>query len=134
MDEIGGFQSVLFGEDTIAAAKLLHLRHSIAYVAEAEVYHSHNYSLSQEFQRHFDIGLSRKGLEKLINLAGGDRQRGGLFVRQLFKELAVKRPSLIPYALFQCAVKLIGYQLGKASSSAPLWFKKICSSQKSYWV
>jgi rhamnosyltransferase len=56
LDEIGGFPTVLFGEDTVVAAKLLHRHHKIAYVASAEVHHSHYYSLKQEFCRHFDIG------------------------------------------------------------------------------
>lgn len=133
LDEIGGFPEVLFGEDTVVVAKLLHRGHKIAYTASAEVHHSHHYTLKQEFCRHFDIGLARNSYRDLIALAGKDTQRGKAYVKSMLHELKQKNPSLIPYALIQCAAKLFGYRLGQASLHAPLWLKKIFSSQKYYW-
>ena len=55
---VGGFPTdVIFGEDTVVAAKLLLSGWSIVYQAEAKVYHSHSYSMSQELKRYFDIGV-----------------------------------------------------------------------------
>ncbi|MDP1880080.1 MAG: glycosyltransferase [Parachlamydiaceae bacterium] len=133
LDEVGGFPAVLFGEDTFCVAKLLHRHHRIAYVAEAEVYHSHNYSLKNEFQRHFDMGLARKDLEKLMQGSGGDGKRGKQFVKQLLLVLWEKNPKLIPYALLQTFSKFSGYHLGKKGHLFPRWFKRFCSSQKFYW-
>lgn len=48
---------MIFGEDTIAAAMLLQGGKKIAYVSDAEAYHSHNYTVGQEFKRYFDIGV-----------------------------------------------------------------------------
>lgn len=43
--DIGGFpRNVIFGEDTITTAKMLLAGWKIAYVAEAQMYHSHSYS------------------------------------------------------------------------------------------
>ncbi len=133
LDEIRGFPHVLFGEDTVVVAKLLHRQHYIAYVAEAEVRHSHDYTLKQEFCRHFDIGLARHLYQNLIAIAGSDSQRGKAYVKTLLKDLWQTSPSLIPYALLQTFAKFGGYRLGKASSKAPIWFKKTFSSQKFYW-
>lgn len=133
LDEIGGFPAVLFGEDTFCVAKLLHRQHRIAYVAEAEIHHSHNYSLKEEFQRHFDMGLTRKDLEKWMEGSGGDSKRGKQFVKLLVKELWKKNPKLIPYAVLQTLSKFSGYHLGKKGHSFPDWFKRLCSSQKFYW-
>lgn len=127
LDKIGGFPAVLFGEDTIVAAKMLHAGHQIAYVAEAALHHSHAYTLKQEFSRHFDIGLARK------NFGGSDNKRGLAYTKQLFQILCMKAPRLIPYAFLQTVVKWLGYQIGKRSQSTPLWFKKALSSQKFYW-
>lgn len=66
LSEIGGFPDVLFGEDTVVTAKLLRKGHKIAYVAEAQVYHSHDYTLKQEFKRYFTMGIARKSYQKLI--------------------------------------------------------------------
>lgn len=133
LDEVGGFPFVLFGEDTLVAAKLLHRQHRIAYVAEAEVRHSHDYTLKQEFCRHFDIGFARRSFQDLLSIGGTDHQRGKTYVNVLLKKLWHTSPSLIPYALLQISAKWIGYRLGKTSLHAPLWLKTTLSSQSSYW-
>lgn len=133
LDEIGGFSSVLFGEDTVAVAQLLHRHHKVAYVATAEVYHSHHYSLKQEFKRHFDIGLARDSYKHLIRIAGKDTKRGKAYLSNMLKELWQSSPLLIPYAIVQTAIKLLGYRLGQASCQAPLWWKRLLSSQPTYW-
>jgi rhamnosyltransferase len=134
LDEIGGFPSVLFGEDSVVVAKLLRRQHRIAYVAEAEVFHSHDYTLKQEFRRHFDMGLSRCSYRDLLEIQGSSvNQRGKTYVLTLLKKLWDKSPSKIPYALLQTLAKFCGYRLGEASLHAPLWWKKFLSSQKFYW-
>jgi rhamnosyltransferase len=113
MDEIGGFSPIIFGEDTIAVAKLLHRGHRIAYVAEAIVHHSHDYTLKQEFCRHFDMGASRKSHQELFAICGSDNAKGKAYVQDLLKELWQIAPFQIPYALLQTIVKYIGYRLGR---------------------
>lgn len=134
LDEVGGFPPVLTGEDTVVTSKLLHKGHSIAYVAEARVKHSHRYTLWQEFQRHFDTGLARKEYGHLLQGAGKDEKRGKEYVRSLFKRLAKENPLLLPYAFIQTLAKWLGYRIGRASGNAPLWFKKALSSQDFYWT
>lgn len=133
LDEVGGFPSVLFGEDTIMVAKLLHQNHRIAYVAEAEVYHSHDYTLKEEFKRHFDMGLSRASFQHLLSAAGKDTRRGKLYAAALLQDLWQVKASLIPYALLHILSKYLGYKTGRACLRAPLWLKKNLSSQKSFW-
>ncbi len=133
LDEVDGFKPVLFGEDTVVVAKLLKKGHKIAYAANAIVKHSHRYSLKQEFHRHFDIGLARRSYADLLQGAGKDSQRGKQFAKQLLKHLVKEHPHLIPYALLQIGVKLAGYKIGRFSTHAPLWFKRMLSSQDFYW-
>jgi rhamnosyltransferase len=55
--DVGGFSENLnFGEDMYVAAKMLLNGWLVAYQADAQVYHSHNYSVWQEFNRYFSIG------------------------------------------------------------------------------
>lgn len=133
LDEIGGFPAVLFGEDTLVVAKLLHRQHKIAYVASAEVRHSHGYTLKQEFRRHFDMGIARQSFKHLIEVAGSETKRGKTYFKTMLRELKKVNPQLIPYAICQTAVKFCAYRLGKASLNAPQWFKRALSSQPSYW-
>ncbi len=133
LDEVGGFPSILFGEDSFVVAQLLHRQHRIAYVSEASVRHSHKYTLKQEFCRHFDMGLARKSYEKLLIAGGSDSQRGKLYVQALLKALWRHSPFLIPYAFLQILFKWSGYRLGQVSLYAPLRWKRYFSSQKLYW-
>lgn len=134
LDAIGGFRSVLLGEDTVAVSQLLRAGHNIAYVAEAVVRHSHRYTLKQEFQRTFDTGLARKGYQELIFVGGKDSQRGRQYVVHMFKKLLKEKPHLIPLAFVQTLVKWLGYRIGERSVQAPLMLKKALSSQDFYWV
>lgn len=133
LDEIGGFQHVLLGEDTIAVAKLLKKGHRIAYVSDAVVKHSHCYSLWQEFQRHYDTGLARKEYQTLLSLSGNDSKRGKAYSYALFSKLAKKAPERIPYAVAQLLAKYMGYHLGRISLNAPRGVKKVFSSQDFFW-
>lgn len=133
LNEIGGFKPVLLGEDTIAVSNLLKKGHKIAYVAEAEVKHSHHYSLKQEFQRHFDTGLARKCTKDLDVSSLSDQKRGAKFTIQLFRQLLNTKPYLIPYAALQSGVKYLGYLIGRRSINAPRWIIKRCSSQDYFW-
>ena len=47
-----------FNEDMVFASTAINAGYSVAYVAEARVIHSHNYTGFQQFQRNFDNGVS----------------------------------------------------------------------------
>lgn len=46
----------LANEDMILVSKLLNAGYRIAYASDAEVYHSHDYTLKKQYKRNFDIG------------------------------------------------------------------------------
>lgn len=133
LNEIGGFSKVLLGEDTVATAKILHKGHKIAYCSEAIVYHSHNYSIKEEFFRCFDTGLARKSYAYLIACGTSDEKHGVGYVKTMAKTLLKEAPWLLPYAFVQTFVKWAGYTIGAHSLNTPKWFKRILSSQKYFW-
>ncbi len=133
LDEVGGFPSVLMSEDALVTAALLRRGHFIAYVAEAVVRHSHDYTLVQELQRHFDTGYVRAQHAKLIDFGATDSQRGRQYFVELNKLLFKERPSLLPYAWAHTAAKWLGYQLGRLGPRIPGAVAKRLSSQGYYW-
>lgn len=133
LDEIGGFTPVLLGEDTVAAAMFLRSGKAIAYVADAVVQHSHNYSLMQEFRRHFDIGYARRQQSAVLDFGVRDSTRGWLYTRQLLKQVAKKMPLQLPYAVCQLVAKWTGYRIGQAAIGAPKRLARWLSSQDYYW-
>ncbi|MCX7633628.1 MAG: glycosyltransferase [Turneriella sp.] len=133
LDSIGGFRRVLTGEDADAAARLLLAGFCIAYVAESLVFHSHNYTLIQEFRRYFDTGYARAALRHSEPLSVDDSSRGNAFARKLLLETLKQRPWLLPYAILHLASKWLGYQLGSYGRFLPVWLCRFLSAQKHYW-
>jgi rhamnosyltransferase len=131
---VGGFpRDVIFGEDTITAAKLLLSGWKIAYVADAEVYHSHSYTLKQEFRRYFDIGALHAREGWLLEEFGGAGGEGGRFVRSEIQYLWPSFRSFIPSALVRTALKLAGYRLGRMERKLSAGCKRKLSMNSAFW-
>lgn len=111
--EVGGFnKEVNFGEDTIAAAKLLLAGWKIAYAADAQVYHSHEYSIAQEYKRYVQVGQMHAAQPWLLERFGNVSGEGMRFVRSQLKMLLRDAPMQIPGAIVRAASKWIGYRMG----------------------
>jgi rhamnosyltransferase len=135
LDAVGGFPgNVILGEDTFAAARLLLAGGKIAYVAEATVFHSHDYSVLQEFRRYFDIGVFFQREHWIKEAFGRAEGEGRRFVLSEFRYLLTHASYLIPSALLRTVVKYLGFRLGAAEASLPLWLKTLLSMHKGYWA
>lgn len=133
--DAGGFPpGVILGEDTCVAGRMLLQGWKIAYCAEAQVFHSHNYTIGQEFRRYFDIGVlhgRESWLRREFGQAGGE---GGRFVKSELHYLLQRRPDLIPSALVRNGFKLMGYKLGTWEKFLPLFLKRRLSMHRKYWA
>jgi rhamnosyltransferase len=131
---VGGFpKDVIFGEDTVVAARLLLSGWKIAYVAEAQAFHSHSYSWKQEFKRYFDIGVLHTRESWLLKEFGGAGGEGGRFVVSELSYLWPKYWWLIPSALIRTALKLTGYKLGRIENRLSLSWKRRLSMHRHFW-
>lgn len=133
LDDIGGFVYTLVSEDYIATAKLLQKNYKIAYVAEALVYHSHNYTLIEEFQRYFDIGYVHAENKWINKLVGKAEKRGFDYLFVMLKELFPRKVHLLPYAIINNFIKYIGYKMGYFLYGKTPKINKIFSGQKYFW-
>ena len=131
---IGGFpQDVIFGEDTIAAAELVLNGWKIAYVAEAQVYHSHNYGWIEEFRRYFDIGVLHSRESWLLEEFGKAGDEGRRFVLSELKYLLRGHVVFLPSALVRTGLKLVGYRLGRVHRKLGLKWNRRLSMHRSFW-
>lgn len=132
--EVGGFpRQVLMCEDMLACAKLLQQGWRVSYVAESAVLHSHNYRVSEEFRRYFDIGALHAMAPWLRAEFGQASGEGKRFVRA---ELAYLRPHgwrWQCHALLRSAVKLLGFQLGLRHARLPRTLQAQCSLHRGWW-
>jgi len=132
--EVGGFPSdVIFGEDMVAAARMLLAGWKTAYVAEARVYHSHSYSFLQEFRRYFDVGVLHAREAWLQEQFGGAGGEGKRFVLSEMAYLRRGHLRYIPSALVRTTLKLTGYRLGRLEARLPLWLKRRLSMNRNFW-
>jgi rhamnosyltransferase len=112
-ERFGGFpDNIIMFEDMIYAAKLVVNGFRIAYVPEAKVIHSHNYSLAGQFKRYYCAGISFKKQPWFLQHAGSDKE-GMIYFRQQMKYLLKERRYLwVFYALCEAFCKYCGYHLG----------------------
>lgn len=133
--QIDGFpKNVILGEDMYVAAKLILKNYKIAYVANAVVYHSHDYSIIEEFQRNFDIGVFHQREKWILEEFSSPEGEGIKFVLAEWSYLKKNnKVHLIPLSLIRNASKLLGYKLGKNHKRLPLGVVRKISMYKSFW-
>jgi len=135
LEAVGGFpDDVILGEDMAVAARLLMAGKRVAYVADACVYHSHNYTVMQEFRRYFDTGVFHARNAWLLQTFGQPTGEGLRFVRSELAYLWRHAPLSIPSAMVRTVAKWLGYRLGRAERLLPLWCKPWFSMHKAYWL
>ena len=130
----GGFPGdVVFGEDMCVAARMILAGWKIAYCADAQVYHSHDYGMWQEFKRYFDIGVMHAREPWLLEKFGKPEGEGARFVRSEIAYLWAHAPHLVLSAWWRTLLKLAGYRIGKAESALPVWLKRRLGMLHGYW-
>lgn len=131
----GWFQEgTIFGEDMHLVARLLLEGGKVAYVAEAMVYHSHNYSVLEDFQRYFDTGVFHARQSWLIEKFGKAEGEGRRYVQSELNSLLSNGAYLrIPEFFLRNAMKLLGYKLGKNYEKLPRALAVALSMHKSWW-
>ena len=135
LEEAGGFPThTILCEDMYAAAKMVLKGWRIAYCADAKVYHSHDYSIWQEFKRYFDIGVFHAE-EAWIRETFGDAEGAGKkFVISEVKYLLKRNPLLLVPMVIRDGTKFLGYRLGLRHH---MFSKRICrfmSMTYRYWA
>ncbi len=131
---MGGYPDwVIVDEDVYLCAQLLRAGHSVAYSAEARVLHSHNYGLSQQFRRLFDVGVFVSQAGEM--LAGAKTSGEGLrFVWHMTTHLAQKGAwGWILYSWLEAALKFLAYHMGRRHGALPLPLKRNLSMHRHFW-
>lgn len=134
LNRIGGFpDNVIFGEDMHVAARFLKAGYKIAYAADACVYHSHDYSISQEFKRYFDMGVFHVREPWIIREFGKAEGEGYRFVASELSYLLTHAFWRIPEALLRTVTKYSAYRLGLMEARIPHGVKKRLSMNSGFF-
>ncbi|MCI5160147.1 MAG: glycosyltransferase family 2 protein, partial [Candidatus Electrothrix sp. AUS1_2] len=127
-------EHLLFGEDTVALAKMLEKGYYVVYVSEAAVYHSHNYSVFQDFKRYFDIGVLHETQASCLLQHKGP---GGTGRKYILSELSLviqkRKYCLLPEFFLRNFCKFIAYQMGKRFRMLPARYSARFSMNPGWW-
>jgi len=135
LQAIGGFAAgIPSNEDAIAVGELLKAGHSMVYQSAAEVIHSHNYGLSEEFRRYFDTGVAHSVHDIFNQPATSVGDEGRSYVKSEIGFFLKHAPLQLMPALFRDFVRWSGYRTGKAHRFLPLWLKRKCALNRSFWI
>ena len=133
LKKVGGFPNVILCEDMFVAAKMLLSGYKTAYVADSQVYHSHNYTAAEEFHRYFDIGVFHSRESWIRERFGSAEGAGQKFIRLKYSALIKNEPFGIFGALLRDAMKFFGYRLGRLEKFLPQFIIRQCSLNKNFW-
>lgn len=127
---------MLKSEDQEWAKRALLAGYKIVYDSEAEVYHSHRYSLKRVFQEYFDSGATMP----IVCTGIADYSMSHFIfdgLKHIFKEYRFMFKNgyghWIPYAIIYDIAKFLGVFLGSKQKYMPLWMKKALCKKKNHW-
>lgn len=133
-EELGGFvHRTIFNEDMIYAAGAIKAGYQIAYAADAQVIHSHNYTHMQQLRRNFDLGVSQAEHPEVFAGVASESE-GKKLVKDVTQFLTEQHMlTKIPYFYIQCFCKYAGYLLGKNYKKLPRALVLALTSNQEYW-
>lgn len=132
--QLGGFtRKTIFNEDMIFAGHAVQAGYRIAYAADAQVIHSHNYSAMEQLHRNFDLAVSQADHPEVF--AGVRSEGEGI---RLVKQTAVwlvktGRFWLVPDLVLKSGFKYAGYLLGKNYRKLPRPMVLWLTMNRAYW-
>ena len=111
---VGGFDHpILTNEDMLMAERLLHAGYKLAYAGKAEVYHSHRFTLRQEYRRNLLIGRTMKRYEarfEHVQEMGTGMALAKNVLFTLFRERHVWECSCF---CANCTARMLGNRVGR---------------------
>jgi rhamnosyltransferase len=127
---------IIVSEDQEWSSRVLASGYAIAYVPEAEIRHSHKYTIVTAFKHFFDSGVSAER----AYLAGGKRSARVLRhnslrygIGQLTWLWRTRQRRWIPYSMAYDIAKFAGLQVGRRYRLLPVWLRRRCSHLPIYW-
>lgn len=114
--ECGGFEHVNTNEDMLMAARFITSGMKVAYEPRAEVYHSHNFTPSQQFARNRAVGFFLEShADDLMHTS--ETGEGGRLVKSVSLQL-LREGNFAEFVAFgvDCCARLLGNRAGRRAA------------------
>ena len=133
-EKMGGFIArTIFNEDMIMAANMVQAGYGIAYQADAKVFHSHNYSYTQQFCRNFDLAVSQADHPEIFADISSESEGIRLVKKTAAYLMQEKKPWLILDLILASGFKFLGYKAGQNYKKLPKSLIRKFTMNPSYW-
>ena len=134
-NEEGPFpEPAIFNEDMVYAGRVMKRGFAVAYVADARVIHSHDYSGLQQLRRNFDLGVSQSNFPEVFRHTASEKE-GARYVKSVLAHLKQKGAyyEILPF-LWGSAMRLLGFKLGRGYENLPKWLIRKLTMNPNYWA
>lgn len=124
-EKLGGFEHpIKTNEDMFYAARVIEKGYKIAYAAEAEVIHSHNFTLKEQYKRNVIIGTEIERHKELLNCVSTDAE-GMKLVKYVVPRL-LKQGKVFQFIRFglDCCARKLGNTVGRRKLKKQM--KQVC--------
>lgn len=133
-EELGGFISkTIFNEDMIMAGNMINAGYAVAYAADAQVVHSHNYGYMQQFRRNFDLAVSQADHPEIFAAVSSESEGIRLVKKTASYLLKIHKPWLIVELVLSSGFKFLGYKAGMRYRKLPKKVIKKWTMNGAYW-
>lgn len=114
--DCGGFEYVNTNEDMLMAARFVASGLKVAYEPDAEVYHSHNLTPSQQFARNRAVGMFLESHSDDL-MHASEIGEGGRLVKAVSSQL-LREGNLTEFIAFgvDCCARLLGNRAGRRAA------------------
>lgn len=112
--ELGGFDyPIKTNEDMFYAAKVINANYRISYTANAMVYHSHNFTLKEQYKRNYIQGYEIERHRKELHDVAQESE--GLKLVKYVSSRLLKKGHIISFVHFglDCTARLLGSKMGE---------------------
>lgn len=135
MDKINWFDTgLLLSEDLFAGANLLMNGYKLAYIADSVVYHSHSYTLIEEFKRYFDTGAVHSMNNWFINDFGNAESEGFRFVKSEIEYITDKKGKhMFMSIIIRNVIRYMAYKIGRYYKMLPKFLIPKISMHNRWW-
>ncbi len=131
---LGGFESkTIFNEDMIMAGRIIQSGFKIAYMADAQVIHSHHDGCFRLFKRNFDLAVSQAEHPEIFEGIRSETEGIRLVKQTATYLLKAGKPWEIVSLILQSGFKYVGYRMGWKYQRLPRWLIMRCTLNPGYW-
>jgi len=117
-DKLGGFiDKTDFNEDMMYGAKAIQAGYAIGYCADAQVFHSHNYTARQQYDRNFQLAVSQVLHPEYFGGIKSESEGVKLVKNTAVELVRAGKWTKISELIYMSGAKYLGYRAGRKAGA-----------------